>query len=218
MAERIDLGPCAAIRHDGSSERCAVLLPGMGYPTRGPVLWFAREVAMALGYSAIEVLGEPIEHADKRPPGHTEFVERAVVALGWVRDCADRALEEAGSAQVVVIGKSLASMLAAEISDRNLPAAWLTPPLSEPAMLEALGRVRNGALLLGGTGDPMWKRDAIPDNPSFEIVEVSGVDHALQVPGDPGASLDALRQMTDTLRGWLQRLENGAMSAGQSQA
>src|SRR5436190_23809171 len=117
MPERIDLGACTAIRHDGSPDRYAVLLPGMVYPTRAPVLWFAREAAMALGYSALEVLGEPVEQADK---------------LGWERDCAERAIAEAGSARVVVIGKSLASLLAAEISARNLPAAWLTPPMTEP--------------------------------------------------------------------------------------
>ena len=191
MPERVDLGPCTAIRHDGSPERYAVLLPGMVYPTRAPVLWFAREAAMALGYSALEVLGEPVDHADK---------------LGWERECAERAIAEAGSASVVVIGKSLASLLAAEISDRNLPAAWLTPPLTEPSMIDALTRVRNPTLLLGGNADPMWKADAIPDSPALQVVELPDVDHALQVAGDPVASLEALRQMTDSLTGWLQRI------------
>jgi len=192
MPERIDLGPCTAIRHDGSPERYAVLLPGMVYPTRAPVLWFAREAAMALGYSALEVLGEPVEHASR---------------LGWERDCAERAIAEAGSARVVVIGKSLASLLAGEISDRNLPAAWLTPPLTEPSMIDALSRVRSPTLLLGGTADAMWKADAIPDNPVLQVVELPDVDHALQVAGDPVASLDALRQMTEALTAWLQRVQ-----------
>jgi hypothetical protein len=192
MLERIDLGPCSAIRHDGSPERYAVILPGMAYPTRAPVLWFAREAAMALGYSALEVLGEPVEHADR---------------LGWERECTERAIAEAGSARVVVIGKSLASLLAAEVSNRNLPAAWLTPPLTERSMIDVLGCVRNPTLLLGGTADPMWKGNAIPANPAVQVVELPGVDHALQVAGNPGASLDALRQMTEALTRWLQRLQ-----------
>jgi predicted alpha/beta-hydrolase family hydrolase len=191
MAARIDLGRCTAIRHDGSPERYAVLLPGMVYPTRAPVLWFAREAAMALGYSALEVLGEPVEHADR---------------LGWERECAQRAIAEAGSARTVVIGKSLASLLAAEISDRSLSAAWLTPPLTEPAMVGALSGVRNPTLLLGGSADPMWDANAIPDNPALQVVELPGVDHALQVAGDPVASLDALRQMTEALTGWLRQV------------
>ncbi|HLY49427.1 MAG TPA: hypothetical protein VKR21_09540 [Solirubrobacteraceae bacterium] len=192
MPERIVLGPCQLIRHDGSPDRCAVLLPGMVYPTRAPVLWFAREAALASGYSTLEVLGEPVEHADQ---------------IGWLRDCAERAIEAAKSAKVVVIGKSLSSFLAAEISERGLPAAWLTPPLSEPGMVDQLSRVRTPTLLLGGAADPMWQRDAIPDNPALELIELAAVDHALQVAGDPGASLDALRQMTEALTGWLRGLQ-----------
>ena len=191
MPERIDLGPCIAIRHEVSPQRYAVILPGMVYPTRAPVLWFAREAAMALGYSALEVLGEPVEHADM---------------LGWERDCAERAIAEVGPAGVVVIGKSLASLLAAEISDLNLPAAWLTPPLTEPSMVDALKRVRTPTLLVGGTADAMWKAEAVPDSAALEVVELAGVDHALQRAGDPIASLTALGQMTEALSGWLQRI------------
>ena len=191
MPERINLGPCAAIRHHGDPGRCAVLLPGMVYPTRAPVLWFAREAVMALGYSALEVLGEPVEHEDQ---------------VGWERECAERALAEVAPARVVVIGKSLACLLAGQIADRDLPAAWLTPPLTESAMVEALRRVRRPTLLLGGTADSMWRADAIPENPALRVVEVPGVDHALQVAGDPGASLDALGRMTGALSDWVQRL------------
>ncbi|HEY1520685.1 MAG TPA: hypothetical protein VGF91_29950 [Solirubrobacteraceae bacterium] len=42
--ERVDLGPCQAIHHDGDPDRVAVLLPGQFYPTRAPALWFALEV------------------------------------------------------------------------------------------------------------------------------------------------------------------------------
>jgi pimeloyl-ACP methyl ester carboxylesterase len=192
MPERIDLGPCTAIRYEASTDRCAVLLPGMVYPSRAPVLWFAREAALTLGYSTLEVLGEPVEHQDM---------------LGWERECAEKAIAAAGSADVVVIGKSLASLLAGEISDRNLPAAWLTPPLTQSSMRDALTRVRPPTLLLGGAADPMWIRAGIPDNPAFEVVELPKVDHALQVPGDPAGSLDALRQMVEALTRWLRRLE-----------
>src|SRR5437588_6275495 len=110
MPERIELGPGTAIRHGGDPNRCAVLLPGQFYPTRAPVLWFAREAVMAQGWSALEMLGEPGEHPDP---------------LAWVRDCAERALAQASAAQILVIGKSLASLLAEQVADRGFPAAWL---------------------------------------------------------------------------------------------
>jgi hypothetical protein len=184
VPERLELGRCAVLRHDGDPARCAVLLPGRFYPTRAPVLWFAREAVMAHGWRALEVLGEPGGGPDP---------------LGWERDCAERALEHCGDAQTLVIGKSLASLLAAAVSERGLPAVWLTPLLVEATVTDALARTEQPTLLIGGTADSMWERDAIPDNPALEVLELVGLDHALQRPGDPHAGLDALRRLTDAV-------------------
>ncbi|MGN6169087.1 MAG: hypothetical protein ACTHQQ_13095 [Solirubrobacteraceae bacterium] len=184
MPERVDLGPCAALRHDGDPARCVVLLPGMVYPTRAPVLWFARETALAHGWSALEVLGEPAEHKDP---------------VEWERAGAEAALAAAGSEQVLVIGKSLATLLAGHVSDLDLPAVWLTPPLTEPVVGEGLARARRTTIVMGGSADDLWRRDAIPANPAVEVIELPGFDHALQVPGDPVASLDALRRVVEAV-------------------
>ena len=182
--DRIDLGPCRAIRHDGDADRVAVLLPGRFYPTRAPALWFAREAAMARGWSALEVLGEPGEHEDP---------------LAWERWCAERAIEAASPARVLVIGKSLASLLATEVSDRALPAVWLTPLLNEPSVINGLARARRPTLLVGGSDDPTWRRDALPREREINVFELPGADHALEVPGDPVTSLAGLGQMTDAI-------------------
>jgi hypothetical protein len=182
--ERIDLGPCRAIRHGGDEDRVAVLLPGQFYPTRAPALWFAREAAMARGWSALEVLGEPGEHEDP---------------LTWERWCAERAIEAASPSRVLVIGKSLASLLAAEISDRNLPAVWLTPLLNEPSVIDGLARARRPALLVGGTADPTWRPDALRGEREIDLLELPRADHALEVPCDPVTSLAGLRQMIEAV-------------------
>jgi hypothetical protein len=184
MPKPVDLGPCTALRHAGDRSRCAILLPGQFYPTRAPVLWFAREAAVAQGWSALEVLGE----AGTRPD-----------ALAWERECAERALDEAGDARVLVIGKSLASFLAGEISDRGIAAAWLTPLLTEESVIEGLSRARRPTLVAGGTADPLWRRETIPDNTALEVLEVPDADHSLQVPDDPLASLEALRRLVDAV-------------------
>jgi hypothetical protein len=186
--ERIDLGPCRAIRHEGDADRVAVLLPGQFYPTRAPALWFAREAVMARGWSALEVLGEPGEHEDP---------------LTWERWCAERAVEAASPARVLVIGKSLASLLATELSDRNLPAVWLTPLLTEPSVIDGLARARRPALLVGGDADATWRPNALPRDRApergIEVLELPGADHSLEIPGDPVASLAGLGQMTDAI-------------------
>lgn len=180
MPERVDLGPCPALRHEGDPARCAVVLPGMVYPTRAPVLWFAREAALAEGWSALEVLGEPGEHQEP---------------IKWQREAAEAALAAAGSVRVLVIGKSLATLLAGRVSELDLPAVWLTPALTESAVSEGLARARRSTIVIGGSADDFWRRDAIPSNPAVDVIELPGLDHSLQVPGDPVASLDALRHV-----------------------
>ena len=185
MSERVDLGPCTVLRHDGDQARCAVILPGMVYPTRAPVLWFAREAALAHGWSALEVLGEPGDHENP---------------IEWQRAAGEAALAAADSAQVLVIGKSLATLLAGHVSDLDLPAVWLTPALTEPAVGEGLARARRATIIVGGSADDFWRPEAIPSNPALEVVELPGLDHALQLPGDPLASLDALRQVVEAVQ------------------
>jgi pimeloyl-ACP methyl ester carboxylesterase len=139
---------------------------------------------MAQGWSALEVLGEPGDHPDP---------------LAWEGACAERAFAAAGTARVLVIGKSLASLLAGAVSDRDLSAVWLTPLLTEPSVIDGLARARCPTLLAGGTADASWQAEAIPTNPALDVLELPGVDHAVQVPGDPLASLDALRQIAESI-------------------
>jgi hypothetical protein len=177
------------IRHEGDPARCAVVLPGVRYFSQAPLLWFAREVAQARGWSVVEV--------DERAPAGEE-------PFGWMREQAKRALDAASSArQVVVVGKSLGSIAATLV---NGPAVWLTPLLTRPEIVAALGAVDAPTLLVGSRADPTWAEGAVPDNPALEVLELEGLDHSLQLSGDPLASLDALRDVTARVALFFERL------------
>ena len=177
------------IRHEGDPARCAVVLPGIRYFSQAPLLWFAREAAHARGWSVVEV--------DERAPGDQE-------PFAWIREQAERALEAAGGAEtVVVIGKSLGSAAATLVSG---PAVWLTPLLDRPDIVEALGSAAAPTLLVGSPDDPSWGDGTVPDNEALEVMELEGLDHSLQVSGDPSASLDVLRDVTERVGAFLERL------------
>ena len=149
---------------------------------------------MSRGWTALEVLGEPGEHDDP---------------LGWERECARRAIEAAGVARVLVIGKSLASLLAGEIAERDLPAVWLTPLLNEPSVVDALAATRRPTLLAGGGADPAWRIDRVPGNAAIDVLELPGVDHAVQVPGDPRASVESLARLVEGIARFVDRAAGG---------
>ena len=177
--------------HRPEAPRRIVLLPGARYPTRAPLLWFARETSIARGYGVLEVLDEP-------PAGEDPFA--------WVHDRAQRALDHQPSELDVVIGKSLSSDVAGLVADRGLPAVWLTPLLDRPGILAALARTTRPTLLVGGTADPTWLPDALPDNVMLDRLQLDGLDHGLQLPGDPQASLAALRKVVKKLDRFLDAL------------
>jgi len=185
----IDLGPGEALLHEGDPARCAVILPGVAYFSQAPLLWFAREVAQAGGWSVLEL---------------TERAPRDDEPFAWMRDRAARALEEATTESVAVIGKSLASAAAPMVAERGLPAVWLTPLLNRPEVSRALASATAPALLVGSPADPTWGAGTVPEGP--EVLELDGLDHSLQVDGDPIASLEVLRGVTERIGEFLGRL------------
>lgn len=181
--------------HRPEAERRVVILPGARYPTRAPLLWFAREVAVARGFGVLEVLDEP-------PAGEDPFA--------WIRDRATRALAHEPAPTTVLVGKSLASAVADLAVEHELPAIWLTPLLDRVDVAAAISAATRPALLVGGTGDPTWRPDAAGASALLQFHEVEGVDHGMQWPGRPAESLRVLRgvvkQVDRFLSGsWIER-------------
>jgi alpha-beta hydrolase superfamily lysophospholipase len=186
----IDLNPGEAVLHEGDPGRCAVVLPGVRYFSQAPLLWFAREAAQAGGWSVLEL--------SERAPADEE-------PFAWMRDRAERAVEATSADTVAVIGKSLGSAAAPLVAEHGLPAVWLTPLLIRPEIVSALSDATAPALLVGSAADPTWANGELPGSDAVDVVEYEGLDHSLQVEGDPLGSLDVLRQVTERIGQFLAR-------------
>jgi hypothetical protein len=188
----IELNPGEAVLHEGDPARCAVVLPGVRYFSQAPLLWFAREAAQAAGWSVLEL--------SERAPADEEPFQ-------WIRKRAASALDAASDAgTVAVIGKSLGSAAAPLVAERGLAAVWLTPLLVRPEVVAALASSSSPVLLVGSSSDPTWSDGEQPGGDSVSVLEFERLDHSLQVSGDPLASLDVLRQVTERVGAFLGRL------------
>jgi hypothetical protein len=188
----IDLDPGEALLHEGDPERCAVVLPGVRYFSQAPLLWFAREAALAGGWSVLEV--------SERAPSDQEPFE-------WIVDRAESALNAASATHVAMIGKSLGSAAAPLATKRALPAVWLTPLLTRPEVIAALGATDMPTLVIGSPADQTWGNGELPENEALEVMELDGLDHSLQIEGDPLGSIDVLRDVTAGIADFLERLD-----------
>jgi hypothetical protein len=187
----IDLNPGEAVLHDGDPARRVVVLPGVRYFSQAPLLWFAREAAQGLGWSALEV-------SERAPGDRDPFV--------WMRERAAAALDAAASAETVaVIGKSLGSAAAPLATERGLAAVWLTPLLDRTEVASAIGASPAATLAVGSTADLTWAGGP-PAEAGLDVMEFEGLDHSLQAGNDPLASLEVLRSVTERIAEFLGRL------------
>ena len=153
-----------------SSRRCVVVLPGVHYFSQAPLLWFAREAAQAAGWSVLELSERAA--ADEEP--FTGCASKPSAPWPPPRPSRSRSM-----------GKSLGSAAAPLVAERGLPAVWLTPLLIRPDVVARLNAADAPALLVGSPADPTWSDGERPVNDVLEVLELEGLDHSLQVEGDP---------------------------------
>jgi hypothetical protein len=105
------------------TERAAVLAPGGGYSTDGPLLMYAGlAVERRGGYVHRIAWTQPLPRLDAET--HAWVASQVAAAL-------DETAAATGATARVVIGKSLGSLAAPLVADRGLAAVWFTPLLTD---------------------------------------------------------------------------------------
>jgi pimeloyl-ACP methyl ester carboxylesterase len=121
----------------------------------------------------------------------------------WVHEQVSSTLANLPTTTPLLIGKSLGSYAASVAADRDLPAIWLTPLLTQPACVDGLRRSTKPFLLAGGTADAFWNgalaRDLTP-----HIIEIPNANHGLMVPGPLRHSAEALAEVLTTVETFLE--------------
>jgi hypothetical protein len=186
--EDVDLGVCRGRWYAGDPSRVAVVLPGARYLPFAPLLWYAREAALARGWSVLEVWDE--------------YVDRSLDPWQWVSDRAEAALARAGAVTTMLVTKSISSSAVTIASERDVPGIWLTPLLHEDQIAAGFERLSAPALLVGGTADESWDGE-LARRAGHGVLELEDANHALQFDGDPAASIDALRHVVDRMNAFI---------------
>jgi hypothetical protein len=70
----------------------------------------------------------------------------------------------------------------------------------------ALGATDRPTLVVGSPADPAWGNGELPENEALEVMELDGLDHSLQREDDLLGSIDVLREVTERVAGFLERL------------
>lgn len=170
------------------------MLPGAAYSPDAPLLWFTGQVLRREGWTVLQVW---------------DRWDRSTDARRWADDRFQAALDfVSSSSQILVVAKSLGTLVLPDAAHRRLPGIWLTPLLDDPRVGSALRVVSVPTLVVGGTGDSTWAAPTEVDREVVEVLEIPGADHALQYADDPVASLEVLRTVVGTVGSFLERLSH----------
>ncbi len=169
-----------------------MILPGAAYPPTAPLLWFTREVFSAHGWTVVEI--HDLYPGDGDP-------------ARWAAERLQAAREAAGADRTAVVAKSLSTLVAPYAVDEELPGVWLTPLLGTPEVGDALRRSTVPTLVVGSADDRTWDRAVAARLHRADVFQVTGADHALQIPGDPRRSLEILAEVADRVERFVRRLD-----------
>jgi len=182
--------------HEGTNGRVAVILPGTSYTPNHPLLYYARQVLLAHGWSVQEVWWSSEDLDD---------FQRFGWATSGVIETAKAALDKVADQNPLVVGKSLGSLALPFVSERGWPAIWLTPLLNLPELANALKTATGKTLLVGGTADDYWD-GAIAKASGHQVLEMQGAHHGLEISGDPSASVRLLGELVDVMKAFVESL------------
>ena len=171
----------------------AVLLPGSGYTVQAPLLSWCAAMLVELGWHVQAVEWTVTDEAREHPEA---FVERAVeLAFAEAPEGDDR----------LVVGKSFGTFALPWAVRHEIPGIWLTPVLTEPALVRALDAAGATHLAVGGDQDPLWRPESVPTT-GARLVTVPGGDHGLTVEAGWRDSIDAQTTVFEQVAEHVQRL------------
>jgi hypothetical protein len=174
----VDLG-------EPDSAGMAVLLPGFAPLFAMPLLLSAAWAAIGCGWRARLVSWQPPE--SREPSWVVGELEAAV---------ADH------DGEVLVVGKSLATLATPYVADRGWDAVWFTPLLHRPDVAAAVVRHPGRQLLVGGTADESWVSD-VAGRSGADVHEILDADHGLVIARDAVRGAEVHLEVTRRLVSWL---------------
>lgn len=178
------------------SDTLMVLLPGRGYLVSHTILHLMSVLGLNLGYDVLQMpYGFQVAQDDFQQ-------EQIPLIRQECQQTLDEALER-DYQSVVVVGKSLGSLLAASLA-QEFPQVQklilLTPVMDSTSMT---GTIPTLAII--GTADGAYNPAVVADSETLFWRVYEDLDHSLMIPGDVQASLkilpDIVQSCEDFLRG-----------------
>ncbi len=180
--------PNTYLKQQENASHLGLVLPGIRYTCRMPLLYYASRLLLARHADVLWVeYAYHLRAGFRRLPGSLDerrLFEDAVAA-------SEAALRQHPYQQVTVVGKSLGTLsMAHRMTDKVLAGArgiWLTPLLRDERARARLREAPHFSLIVIGTADGQYdptQLGAFQEMPLRRVLLVDGADHGLEIRDD----------------------------------
>ena len=194
--------PNTLFQQPGSSTRMAVILPGIRYMCKMPLLYYLTSLLFELG---ADVLWVEYEY-DQRPDFQAlSYDEQRHWVLSDATAACHAALASRPYRDVTLAGKSLGTLalgylLTREPEFAQSRAIWLTPLLNDKVLRAQLRQAPQRSLVVIGTNDKQYDPSFLEELKALSNVKaviLQGADHSLEIKGELSSSI---KLMGDLMR------------------
>ena len=192
---------------EGSSH-AAFLLPGIGYTSHMPLLYYPARIMLGLG---ADVLGLEYDYNRREEYMNLGGEERKRWLISDVSKACHGVLGERSYEQITLIGKSLGTramgyLLTEDPHFQQARAIWLTPVLRSEALRKQILRTTQRSLFVIGTADPNYDKaqlEEIQGATGGESLVVEGADHSLEIEGNVQRSLKVMGSVVSAIQAFV---------------
>ncbi|WP_313805403.1 alpha/beta hydrolase [Cytobacillus sp.] len=190
--------PFSILSRGEDSKDLAIILPGVGYTVKAPLLHYASELFLRKSYDVLQV---NYQYKNKVYDNFT--FEEITEAMKWdVKTVFDDVLTNKTYENFYLIGKSLGTIaMSYELKRecfKNAKAIWLTPLMQRDDVLSAMVRSKNKSLCIIGDKDPCYieeRYSKVIENPNITSKLIPKVNHSLEYDEDVVESIDVLKMV-----------------------
>ncbi len=201
--------PNEFFRQPGGSSSLAVILPGFGYTSAMPLLYYAGRLLIDRGCDLLTVNYDYREVSGTLPRHGLE--EQLCTDTG---QCLSVAYGQDSYTSVILVGKSLGTMAMAHLLESQRwpvrASVWLTPILRREDVRRELQRMSHRAFVAIGTDDAEYDRQLLHElgqRHGVDVCEIEGAEHSIDIEGDVPGSVAAVQKVLQRLQTFLERID-----------
>ena len=209
--------PNEFFRQPAGSSNLGIILPGRGYTSAMPLLYYAEQLLIERGCDVLTVdydyrsISRTVSRQELEERLYTDTLQSLLVAYG-----------QHSYASVVLVGKSLGTMAMAHLLDAQrwpiVATTWLTPILRRDDVRQGLVNMAHRAFLAIGTDAGEYDRqllDELEHHRGVDVCTIERAEHSIDIVGDVPGSVAAVQIVTQRLQDFLERIDSAESDVDQ---